>query len=1216
MKKPIFLLLSLGLTLFPLLSRPVDLSAPDTELGVSTKDGFLSLHRELGEIDFGKELILPFRLFFQSSPQTTSACFATSGWTIPVMDSKTTFLDENRIEVFLPCGKTTYFIKNLATGKFKSIDGEWEGTYDQTKEKLTITRDDGWEIDWIKGKIKRLKNDEGRELIWDYDSGSPLLIKEGQNKVFELTRVKKRVEMIRIGSKEYRLKYDPLGRLEEVKWPSGRKESYQWSFCSKGNPILKMVTKEGREESFSWDRKEGYILTDRVWGYTIEEMEPEKELKEDEVPLVKISRVNKFGQKESYFNDKEKGEVTTERADGLKILLTRFVTPGKIYHKTRKIEHTEKGTTKTVYQASYDEGGRLIREIDAMGNETKFSYVLEGTGDAAKIKSQTKTDALGGKWITEFNADEYPISIINPLNEKTTYEWDPKRHLVSLTNALEIKVATFTYDDRGLVTELKDALQNKIEFSYNEDKKLIQVKDAAEQLWKTERNEEGEAIALVNPLNQRMELERNQYGKVKEVKDALGNKSRYQYDSMSRLKELKDANGNQTQWQWDELDRVTEKVDANRQVIQIGYDLMNRENKIVDPLNRAYQIAYQKFGDRTEFKFTDGVGQNYQYDDNGNLIQFTNRAGSVFKYKYDKLDRLIETKWADGTCIKYGYDSVGRMLRAEKFGSTPSLLTFHYDAAGRLTSENQNGKSVGYAYNANSQLTQITYPSGRIVSYAYDSRGMTSSITTSEGAFIYERDALGQVTKKTNPNQTNTEQSYDAGQRLTSMTLKDSGAKSLWSNQYKFDKVGNRTSTEYLDGKKDLYDYDNLYQITGVTYGVESKKKAAKEENHFSPAETLDFERFMKGEKEAKSEKKNRAQYKYDSVGNRRFALERGKASAYSVNALNQYVSSGKSFYKYNTRGDLTSDGTWTYSYDLLGNLVGASNGSTVIKFEFDALNRRVSKTVQGEKEEYLYSSLDRIADMSGTQLKAEYVFEEGIDRPVMMKKGTEVFFIQQDILGNVVSLVGTDSKIKESISYEVFGLPTIKDEQGNAKNSSLSPFLFTAREYDSEIGIYHYRARAYSPILGRFMQLDPIDLKAGDMNPYRYVGNSSLNYLDSYGLFAIVIAIPIYELICGTLTLIGTALITISAGQNFDPSKLESKETEDKSRESKPKDAPPGTVPIDKSGLDKEQIHDVKDGVGAGPKDWTGITPKGDVITSGQNGNAVNHGPAGQYTN
>ena len=34
--------------------------------------------------------------------------------------------------------------------------------------------------------------------------------------------------------------------------------------------------------------------------------------------------------------------------------------------------------------------------------------------------------------------------------------------------------------------------------------------------------------------------------------------------------------------------------------------------------------------------------------------------------------------------------------------------------------------------------------------------------------------------------------------------------------------------------------------------------------------------------------------------------------------------------------------------------------------------------------------------------------------------------------------------------------------------------------EYDSETGLYHYRARAYSPALGRFLQPDPISFSGG----------------------------------------------------------------------------------------------------------------------------------------
>jgi RHS repeat-associated protein len=59
---------------------------------------------------------------------------------------------------------------------------------------------------------------------------------------------------------------------------------------------------------------------------------------------------------------------------------------------------------------------------------------------------------------------------------------------------------------------------------------------------------------------------------------------------------------------------------------------------------------------------------------------------------------------------------------------------------------------------------------------------------------------------------------------------------------------------------------------------------------------------------------------------------------------------------------------------------------------------------------------------------------------------------------------------------------------------------MFTGRHYDSEVGLYYYRARYYSPYLGRFLQTDPIRYSAG-LNLYTYCRNNPLNFVDPLGL-------------------------------------------------------------------------------------------------------------------
>jgi RHS repeat-associated protein len=133
-------------------------------------------------------------------------------------------------------------------------------------------------------------------------------------------------------------------------------------------------------------------------------------------------------------------------------------------------------------------------------------------------------------------------------------------------------------------------------------------------------------------------------------------------------------------------------------------------------------------------------------------------------------------------------------------------------------------------------------------------------------------------------------------------------------------------------------------------------------------------------------------------------------------------------------------------------------------------------------------------------------IYELGIDQPLAeVRPDGAVLFYQQDRLGNVVMLTNNSGSTVQTYCYNAWGKVSGFDAAGApiATTAILSRFLFTGREFDQETGLYHYRARAYSGELGRFMQFDPIDFAGQDANILRYVSNNPMNLIDPYGTFS-----------------------------------------------------------------------------------------------------------------
>jgi RHS repeat-associated protein len=733
----------------------------------------------------------------------------------------------------------------------------------------------------------------------------------------------------------------------------------------------------------------------------------------------------------------------------------------------------------------YDTNNRVVTQTHPDGGQYTFNYT-----DAGGYVTQTAMTAPNGaQTIWRFNSNlyigEYTTAdgtatyqlapgtneiaqITDPLGRVTTYEYysttDVTNGLVKKVTDSIGNVTQYEYETTyGLPTKITDALGKITTSSYtfsNGVPTQTVIKDPLMNTTTVNYDAFGLPTSVVDPNNNAIFLtyDPNNHAQLTTATDALGNSLKYTYDAIGRLFTVTDAKGVKTTYGYDPLDRVNSVTDPLKNTTRYIYDGNGNLALVIDAKQNA--ILYE-YDDRDRvIKMTDQLGryETYSYYRNAeitpstgdNLKTYTDRKGQATTFnQYDPKNRLQQVTFGDSSYIQYMYDAAGRTTNI--YDSISGAIGYTYNDYGcstcggrglnRIAEETTPLSTIDYTYDADGRRASMTVAGEPVVNYTYDDAGRLTYLTR----------VIGSLSRTYNLG-------YDNGSRRTSLESPLANGTDYVTTTYGFD-IANRLTSMLLQG-------------ASVT--IESLA------------------------------------YTYDPNGNRtsftRTAAQplSPAVSSTSHDAANQMLALGGKNLTYDQNGNLQTRtdvcGTTTYTWDARNRLTGISGykpdcSSLTTSFSYDALNRRISKTINGTTTQFVYDGWDIVQEIK-SGVKTNYVRSLNIDEPLTRITGATIRHYVKDALGSIMALVDDTGATMTTYVYDAFGNATTS---GEASDNS---FQYTARENDGT-GLYYYRARYFSPEMQRFISEDPIRLNGGDINYFAYVQNNPINFTDPYGLFA-----------------------------------------------------------------------------------------------------------------
>lgn len=720
---------------------------------------------------------------------------------------------------------------------------------------------------------------------------------------------------------------------------------------------------------------------------------------------------------------------------------------------------------------SYNANVVYFDGIQMFKEEFGHSYVYDSNGNVTSVTDlQKKTTAY------EYSNNNLTKMTL-PSGASQKYTYDSYHNVLSATSP-EGVVSNFTYDTYGNNTKVTVGSGTKkitSSATYTSNGNLLStVTDALGQTTSYGYDTQTGVLNWTQAPGENTATRTNyshdsRYRITGVSKSAASVEYTYNSDLLTAISTASGTNYSYTYGVFDLISNVkmgsralishTYSNDANRWLMRSDYGNGDYITYSYDSLGRTSGIGYEDNANAID----------YTYDNNGNLGVLTDGlTGRKTKYAYDFQDRLMryeETGSGHSNTVQWGYDDDNNLSsQSQTLDGVTYTTNYTYDNDNRLKQATTDGKSANYTYDAYSRMTGITAKSGAksVVTAAITYKDPSITTTSSQ---IYKWTVGGTIYTYT----------YDASGNITAI-----------SN-------GGKTTT---------YVYDSLDQLT--------------RENNQAAGKTWVYTYDNGGNILTKKE----YSYTTGTLGTALDTITYGYGDSSWKDLLTSY--DGQALTS-DTLGNLTNDGTWSYTWQHGRQLAQMSKpnggGTENISFTYDAKGRRIAKerettgSVDGNSYRYAFTAEytyldDMLTDMKWTEIDgsdSSFHFTYDAVGPMSMTFCGAEYFYLKNAQGDVTGLVDSSGTQVVAYTYDAWG--NILSTTGSMADSLgyTNPLRYRGYFYDTETGLYYVSSRYYNPGIGRFINTDDVDLLGinGDfasLNLFAYCGNNPVSREDTNG--------------------------------------------------------------------------------------------------------------------